>query len=173
MKMPIDKEWFEKRAAAEGDLEVGAGGRRKTMTLYLTEEEIAELERLVNPNRDAIRAEAFEEAAKLAEDYTFPSRMNGPLVRNIQDKSQCPPCGLAASIRALAASPPPEQKKQMVGLEAVLNVIRQHRSTYDAERADLQRRGKANAHFYKALVDVCESIESSVLTVSTTGGSEP
>lgn len=25
MKMPIDKEWFEKRAAAEGDLEVGAG----------------------------------------------------------------------------------------------------------------------------------------------------
>lgn len=25
MNMPIDKEWFEKRAAAEGDLEIGAG----------------------------------------------------------------------------------------------------------------------------------------------------
>lgn len=25
MKLPIDKEWFEKRAAAEGDLEIGAG----------------------------------------------------------------------------------------------------------------------------------------------------
>jgi hypothetical protein len=27
MKPPIDKEWFEKRAAAEGDLEIGAGLR--------------------------------------------------------------------------------------------------------------------------------------------------
>jgi len=27
MKMPIDKDWYEKRAAAEGDLEIGAGRR--------------------------------------------------------------------------------------------------------------------------------------------------
>lgn len=25
MKMPVDKEWYAKRAAAEGDLEIGAG----------------------------------------------------------------------------------------------------------------------------------------------------
>jgi hypothetical protein len=45
MKLPIDKEWFEKRAAAEGDLEIGVG-RRLTSTINLTGEEIAELERL-------------------------------------------------------------------------------------------------------------------------------
>ena len=45
MKLPIDKEWFEKRAAAEGDLEISAG-RRFTKTLNLTADEVAELERL-------------------------------------------------------------------------------------------------------------------------------
>ena len=68
MKLPIDKEWFEKRAAAEGDSDptTGRPSTRKTITLNLTEDEIAELERLANPNRDAIRAEAFEEAAAVA-----------------------------------------------------------------------------------------------------------
>lgn len=46
MKMPIDKEWYEKRAAAEGDLEIGAGSHRLTMTLNLTDEELAKLEDL-------------------------------------------------------------------------------------------------------------------------------
>ncbi|CDZ43057.1 Hypothetical protein NGAL_HAMBI1146_58300 [Neorhizobium galegae bv. officinalis] len=46
MKLPIDKDWFEKRAAAEGDLEIGAGGRRKTMTINLTDAEIAALEQV-------------------------------------------------------------------------------------------------------------------------------
>lgn len=46
MKMPIDKEWYEKRAAAEGDLEIGAGSHRLTMTLNLTDEEVAKLEEL-------------------------------------------------------------------------------------------------------------------------------
>lgn len=45
MKLPITKEWFEERAATEGDLEIGAG-RRITKTLNLNAEEIAELERL-------------------------------------------------------------------------------------------------------------------------------
>jgi len=48
MKLPIDKEWFEKRAAAEGDSDPTTG-RRKTMTINLTDDEIAELERLVKP----------------------------------------------------------------------------------------------------------------------------
>lgn len=55
MKLPVDKEWFEKRAAAEGDLEIGAGGNRKTMTLNLTDDEIAELERLVSPTKAELR----------------------------------------------------------------------------------------------------------------------
>lgn len=46
MKMPIDKEWFEKRAAAEGDLEIGAGSHKLTMTLNLTDEEIEALEKI-------------------------------------------------------------------------------------------------------------------------------
>lgn len=50
MKMPVDKEWFAKRAAAEGDLEIGAGP----------------MGAMVNPNRAAIRAVAFEEAAHVA-----------------------------------------------------------------------------------------------------------
>lgn len=48
MKLDITKEWFEKRAAAEGDSDPTTG-RRKTMTINLTDEEIAELERLVRP----------------------------------------------------------------------------------------------------------------------------
>ncbi len=44
MKMPIDREWFEKRAAAEGDLEIGASSHKLTMTLNLTDDEIAKLE---------------------------------------------------------------------------------------------------------------------------------
>lgn len=66
MKLPIDKEWFEKRAAAEGDLEIGAG-RRLTKTLNLSAEELVELERLANPSRDFIRMQAFEEAAALCD----------------------------------------------------------------------------------------------------------
>jgi hypothetical protein len=44
MKLDITKEWFEKRAAIEGDLDIGAG--RRTSTINLTPEEIAELEQL-------------------------------------------------------------------------------------------------------------------------------
>lgn len=58
MKLDISREWFEKRAAAEGDLEIGAGSS-KTMTLNLTDEEIAELEKLVNPEAARLR-EALE-----------------------------------------------------------------------------------------------------------------
>lgn len=55
MKMAIDKEWFEKRAAAEGDHEISVGGNRKTMTLNLTDEELAQLERLATPNKVELR----------------------------------------------------------------------------------------------------------------------
>jgi len=53
MKLDITKEWFEKRAAAEGDHEIGAG-TRKTMTLNLTDEEIAELQKLIDDHRGVI-----------------------------------------------------------------------------------------------------------------------
>lgn len=95
MKLEITKEWFEKRVAAEGDLDptTGRPSTRKTMTLNLTDEEIAELERLANPNRDAIRAEAFEEAAAVA--YRVCAE-----TRHVQlgDKA-------AAAIRAISPSP--------------------------------------------------------------------
>lgn len=45
----VSKEWFEKRAPLEGDLEVSAG-RRTTATLNLTPDEIAKIEHLL-PHR--------------------------------------------------------------------------------------------------------------------------
>ncbi len=57
LDLDITKEWFEKRAALEGDLEIGAGSRRLTQTIHLTPEEIAVLEKLVNPTAAALRAE--------------------------------------------------------------------------------------------------------------------
>lgn len=46
MKMPISKEWLQARAAAEGDLEIGAGGGRLTMTVDLDDNDVAEMERV-------------------------------------------------------------------------------------------------------------------------------
>lgn len=109
MKLDITKEWFEKRAAAEGDHEIGAGGNRKTMTLNLTEEEIAELERLVNPNRDAIRAEAFEEAARRCEaiaDRHVQAPESGAWERAERHTAK----RLAAEMRALAGNPARQTK---------------------------------------------------------------
>ena len=60
LSLDITKEWFEKRAALEGDLEIGAGGRRLTNTINLSADELAELERLVNiaaPEIAALRAD--------------------------------------------------------------------------------------------------------------------
>jgi hypothetical protein len=44
MNLEISKDWLEKREALEGDLEIGAG--RRTMTINLTDADIAEFERL-------------------------------------------------------------------------------------------------------------------------------
>lgn len=55
MKLQIDKEWFEKRAAAEGDNDPTTG-RRKTMTLNLTEEELAQLEELATGKKPRKKA---------------------------------------------------------------------------------------------------------------------
>lgn len=44
LNLNVDKEWFEKKAAQEGDLEIGAG--RRSSTLNPTPEEITELERI-------------------------------------------------------------------------------------------------------------------------------
>lgn len=60
MKLDITKEWLEKRATAEGDHEIGVGGNRTTMTLNLTDEEIAELEQLIDPRGAALRKAAAE-----------------------------------------------------------------------------------------------------------------
>ncbi len=45
LNLNIDKEWFEKKAAQEGDLEIGAGRRSKTVNL--SKEDIAEYERVL------------------------------------------------------------------------------------------------------------------------------
>jgi len=55
MNLDIDKDWFAKKAAEEGDLEIGAG-MRKTLTVDLTPEEIALLERLIDPEKSDMRA---------------------------------------------------------------------------------------------------------------------
>jgi len=44
MKMAVDAEWLKKHADLEGDLEISAG--RRTKTIDLTPEEVAELEEL-------------------------------------------------------------------------------------------------------------------------------
>lgn len=59
MSLDIDKDWFTKKAAEEGDLEIGAGGR-KTLTVNLRPDEIAILERLVNPEAEKQRARNAE-----------------------------------------------------------------------------------------------------------------
>jgi hypothetical protein len=121
MKMPIDKEWYEKRAAAEGDHEIGAGGNHKTMTLNLTNEEIAELERLVNPNREAIRAEAFEEAARIADaaaqnagamkDRKAATSIGGTAVLTGYIFAETEAQSIARQIRALVTPPPPQTRE--------------------------------------------------------------
>lgn len=121
MKMPIDKEWYEKRAAAEGDHEIGVGGNRKTMTLNLTDEEIAELERLANPRRDAIRAETFEEAARIADaaaqsagamkDRKAATSIGGTAVLTGYIFAETEAQSIARQIRALA-TPSPQPKTE-------------------------------------------------------------
>lgn len=46
MKLPITREWLQARAAAEGDLEIGAGGGRLTTTVDLDDRDIAQMERV-------------------------------------------------------------------------------------------------------------------------------
>lgn len=102
MKLPITKDWFENRAAAEGDLDIGAG-RRITKTLNLTAEELDELERLVNPSRDAIRAQAFEEAAALC-DAIANRPVQAPESGAWERAERHTAKRLAAEIRTLAAT---------------------------------------------------------------------
>ena len=59
MNLDIDKDWFAKKSMQEGDLEIGVG-MRKTLTVDLTSDEIAILERLVNPEAAAQRARNAE-----------------------------------------------------------------------------------------------------------------
>lgn len=113
MKLPIDKEWFEKRAAAEGDCDPTTG-RRKTMTLNLTDDEIAELERLANPSCDAIRAQAFEEAARIADEFASADLHLRDLARKDRDGTSAfvhaaeaaTGQAIARAIRAKNALPP-------------------------------------------------------------------
>ncbi len=67
MNYDIEREWFERRASQEADLEIGAG-RRLTQTIHLTPEEITVLEKLVNPTAAALRTEI---AALKAENATL------------------------------------------------------------------------------------------------------
>lgn len=62
MDLGISKEWLEKRAAAEGDLEISAG--RRTMTVNLTPDEIAELEKLLPRSAEVAALKAENERLK-------------------------------------------------------------------------------------------------------------
>lgn len=46
--------------------------------------------------------------------------------------------------------------------ETCLNIVHEHKKVYVVERDDLKRRGKANAHFYASLVNVCDSISQAI-----------
>lgn len=63
MNLPITKEWFEERAAAEGNLEISAG-RRLTKTINLTAEELAESETMLF---DALPKSVQQEMTELRE----------------------------------------------------------------------------------------------------------
>lgn len=80
MKMPIDKEWFEKRAAAEGDLEIGAG--RLTMTINLSPEEIQQLEQLA---LQALPQWARDEVIRLREINAFQEQLLRDLLAALKD----------------------------------------------------------------------------------------
>ena len=69
------------------------------------------------------------------------------------------------AVRAALSSP---GKDGGQGVEAVdwfetcLNIVHEHKKVYVVERDDLKRRGKANAHFYASLVEVCDSISQAI-----------
>ncbi|AVH41876.1 hypothetical protein [Agrobacterium tumefaciens] len=48
LDLNVTKEWFEKRAALEGDHEIGAGSRKKTICIDPTSDELAELFRIAH-----------------------------------------------------------------------------------------------------------------------------
>ncbi len=48
LELNVTKEWFEKRAALEGDLEIGAGRRKLTACIDPTPDELAELYRIAH-----------------------------------------------------------------------------------------------------------------------------
>lgn len=80
MKLPIDKEWFEKRAAAEGDLEIGAG--RLTMTINLTQEEMQQLEQLA---LGALPKWARDEIVRLREVNVLQEQLLRDLLTALKD----------------------------------------------------------------------------------------
>ncbi len=83
-------------------------------TLNMTPDDLAKLERLVNPDRDAIRAQAFEEAAKVADvaallaaakkDRKGASSTGGTAILTGYIFAETEAKGIAASIRSLAAT---------------------------------------------------------------------
>lgn len=80
MKLPIDKEWFEKRAAAEGDLEIGAG--RLTMTINLSPEEMQQLEQIA---LGALPKWARDEIVRLREVNVLQEQLLRDLLASLKD----------------------------------------------------------------------------------------
>lgn len=80
LDLNISKEWFEKRAALEGDNEIGAGSRKKTICIDPTPDEIAELFKIAhripegwqlvpkNPTPEMITAARFYATDKWTRD---------------------------------------------------------------------------------------------------------
>jgi len=76
MKLEITKEWFEKRVAQEGDLEIGAG-KRLTSTLNLTADEIATFERLAFESLPAWAQKELAELRALSPSPSIPEEKGG------------------------------------------------------------------------------------------------
>lgn len=80
MKLPIDKEWFEKRATAEGDLEISAG--RLTMTINLSPEEMRQLEQLA---LEALPQWARDEIVRLRDNNGLQEQLLRDLLAALKD----------------------------------------------------------------------------------------
>jgi hypothetical protein len=67
LDLNITKEWFEKRAALEGEHEIGAGRRKLTVSIDPTPEELAELHRLAHRIPDGWQLVPIEPTQEMCE----------------------------------------------------------------------------------------------------------
>lgn len=90
LNLGVTKEWFEKQAAKEGDLEIGAGSRKLTSTINLTPEEMNEFERLAH---EALPQWAQDKIASLTAAQEENERLRTALEKIERWFGEFPPTG--------------------------------------------------------------------------------